>query len=57
MCKELTLWEKCVEFHGYLCPERAIGYRVSKIAIAQLGITRENSLQFIAGATNLTSAE
>lgn len=45
-----------VQYHGHLCPELAIGYRVSKIAMAELGITRENSLNFIAGAANSTSA-
>lgn len=41
-----------VQYHGHLCPELAIGYRVSKIAMTELGITRENSLEFIAGASN-----
>ncbi|PKM48075.1 MAG: hypothetical protein CVV03_00460 [Firmicutes bacterium HGW-Firmicutes-8] len=45
-----------VQYHGHLCPELAIGYRVSKIAITELGITRGNSLNFIAGAANSSSA-
>lgn len=36
-----------VQYHGHLCPELAIGYRVSKIATTELGIARENSLEFI----------
>lgn len=45
-----------VQYHGHLCPELAIGYRVSKIAMTELGISRENSLEFIAGAANSSSA-
>lgn len=45
-----------VQYHGHLCPELAIGYRVSKIAMTELGLSRENSLEFIAGAANSTSA-
>ncbi|ATW27634.1 formylmethanofuran dehydrogenase subunit E family protein [Candidatus Formimonas warabiya] len=45
-----------VNYHGHLCPELAIGYRVSRIAMNSLHITRENSLDFIAGAANSSSA-
>lgn len=45
-----------VQYHGHLCPELAIGYRVSRIAMQTLHITRENSLDFIAGAANSSSA-
>ncbi len=45
-----------VHYHGHLCPELAIGYRVSKIAMTELGITRENSLEYVAGAANSSSA-
>lgn len=45
-----------VQHHGHLCPELAIGYRVSRIAMNTLNITRKNCLEFIVGAANSSSA-
>ncbi|OAA83658.1 FmdE family protein [Clostridium ljungdahlii] len=33
------LWEKCVEFHGHLCPGLAIGYKASEAAKEKMGIS------------------
>lgn len=45
-----------VRYHGHLCPELAIGYRVGVIAQRELGISREKAHSFFALAENMTSA-
>lgn len=39
MYKELTSWEKAVEFHGHECPGLAIGVRAVEAARTRMGIT------------------
>lgn len=39
MCKPLTAWEKCVQFHGHECGGLTIGYKAASYAIELLGIT------------------
>jgi len=39
MRRELTAWEKAVEFHGHECPGLAIGVRAVEAAKAKMGIT------------------
>lgn len=38
MCKEKTMWEKSVEFHGHECPGLAIGYKACVAAITKMGL-------------------
>lgn len=38
MCRELTVWEKAVEFHGHECPGLAIGVRAVEAAKVKMGI-------------------
>jgi len=38
MCREKTMWEKAVEFHGHECPGLAIGYKACEAAIQKMGI-------------------
>lgn len=45
-----------VYFHGHLCPELAVGYRVSLIAKQELGINKVNSCNYYAISENATSA-
>ncbi len=39
MCRELTAWEKAVQFHGHECPGLAIGVRTVEAARAKMGIS------------------
>lgn len=52
MCREKTLWEKAVEFHGHSCPGLAIGYRVSEIALEQLSEMRAPDEELVAVVEN-----
>lgn len=38
MCMTKTDWERCIEFHGHICPGLAIGYRVAEAAAVKMGI-------------------
>lgn len=38
MCREKTIWEKCVEFHGHECPGLAIGYKACEAAITKMSL-------------------
>ncbi|MDA8226540.1 MAG: FmdE family protein [Desulfitobacterium hafniense] len=38
MCVEKTPWEQVVDFHGHICSEIAIGYRITQIALRELGL-------------------
>lgn len=38
MCREKTLWEKAVEFHGHECPGLAIGYKACEAVRKKMGI-------------------
>lgn len=43
-------------YHGHLCPELALGYRVSTIAFEHLGLTREESSNYYIIAENMSSS-
>lgn len=45
-----------VHYHGHLCPELAIGYRVGLVAQQELGLSREKAHSFFILAENMTSA-
>lgn len=47
MCKELTPWEKCVEFHGHICPGLSIGFKAAVIALNQLGVSRAGDEELV----------
>ncbi|EGW37979.1 FmdE family protein [Desulfosporosinus sp. OT] len=38
MCREKTMWEKAVEFHGHECPGLAIGYKACEAAKKKMSI-------------------
>ncbi len=38
MCAEKTPWEQVLDFHGHLCLEITIGFRLAQIAQRELGI-------------------
>src|SRR5665648_1178764 len=38
MCREKTMWEKSVEFHGHECPGLAIGYKACEAVIAKMNL-------------------
>ena len=52
MCKELTGWEKAVEFHGHVCPGLAIGYRAAGIALDLLQEERAADEELVAVVEN-----
>lgn len=43
-------------YHGHLCPELAVGYRVGLTAQKELGLTRDTVSNFFILAENMTSA-
>ncbi|MEW6622683.1 MAG: FmdE family protein [Bacillota bacterium] len=47
MCKEPTLWEKSVDFHGHVCPGLAIGYRVAEIALERINENRSEDEELV----------
>ncbi len=52
MCKQPTLWEKCVDFHGHICPGLALGYKAAVIALEKLDIARAMDEELFAIAEN-----
>lgn len=52
MCKEPTLWEKSVAFHGHVCPGLAIGYRVAEIALGKMKQNRNEDEEIVAIVEN-----
>lgn len=52
MCRELTPWEKSVEFHGHVCPGLVLGYKAAIIALSELGITRAKDEELVAIVEN-----
>lgn len=40
MCYQPTVWERCVEFHGHICPGLALGYKAAIIGLEMLGVER-----------------
>ena len=55
LCVPLPLLN-IVQYHGHLCPELAIGYRVGLAAQKELGLTRDNGRDFFILAENMSSA-
>jgi formylmethanofuran dehydrogenase subunit E len=39
MCRQITEWEKCVEFHGHECPGLAIGFKACEAVILKMEIS------------------
>lgn len=52
MCKEYTPWEKCVEFHGHICPGLTLGFKSTLLALEKLGVTRAQDEELIAIVEN-----
>lgn len=52
MCMEKTDWAKCVDFHGHACPGLAIGYRVARAAMENLGEIRDRDEELVAIVEN-----
>ena len=52
MCRELTPWEKCVEFHGHTCPGLVKGFKVAVIALRELGVARAQDEELVAIVEN-----
>ncbi|PKM48019.1 MAG: formylmethanofuran dehydrogenase [Firmicutes bacterium HGW-Firmicutes-8] len=52
MCRELTPWEKCVEFHGHACPGLVKGFKVALLALKELGVTRARDEELVAIVEN-----
>ncbi len=52
MSVEKNDWEKSIEFHGHSCPGLAIGYRVSKAALAELAAVRAIDEELVAIVEN-----
>lgn len=41
-------WQKCIEFHGHICPGIAIGYRASKAILELLGENKAADEELVA---------
>jgi formylmethanofuran dehydrogenase subunit E len=52
MCEVQSDWEKCVEFHGHVCPGLAIGYRAAKIGMQELAGRRALDEELVAIVEN-----
>jgi formylmethanofuran dehydrogenase subunit E len=48
MGEEKSDWEKCVEFHGHVCPGLAMGYRAAKIGLQELAARRALDEELVA---------
>jgi len=48
MCREMTPWEKSVEFHGHTCPGLAMGYRAAMAAMEHFGQGRSEDEEMVA---------
>lgn len=56
MCKQPTPWEKCVEFHGHICPGLMIGYKAATLAMEELGVTKSRDEELVVIAENNSCA-
>jgi formylmethanofuran dehydrogenase subunit E len=56
MCKPLSDWERCVNFHGHICPGLAIGYRIGLYALELLNSKKHWDNQLVITAKNLSCA-
>jgi len=52
LCKELTPWEKSVEFHGHICPGLVLGFKATVIALKELGVSRAADEELVAIVEN-----
>jgi formylmethanofuran dehydrogenase subunit E len=52
MGEEKSDWEKCVEFHGHVCPGLAMGYRAAKIGLQELAARRALDEELVAIVEN-----
>jgi formylmethanofuran dehydrogenase subunit E len=52
MGEEKSDWEKCVEFHGHICPGVAMGYRAAKIGLQELSARRALDEELVAIVEN-----
>jgi formylmethanofuran dehydrogenase subunit E len=52
MDKENNDLEKCIKFHGHLCPGLAIGYRAAKIGLQELAGKRSSDEELVAIVEN-----
>lgn len=52
MCKEKTLWEQVVAFHGHECMGLATGFRVAEAALLALGDGRDVDEEMVAIVEN-----
>jgi len=48
MCRELTPWEKSLDFHGHSCPGLAIGYRAAMAAMEHFSQGRSEDEEMVA---------
>lgn len=56
MCRQPSPWEKCVEFHGHICPGLMIGFKVATIAMEELQLTKAKDEELIALVENQSCA-
>lgn len=52
MIYDKIAWEKCVTFHGHICPGLVNGFKVAKLALKALGIERAGDEDLIAVVEN-----
>ena len=52
MSDEKSDWEKCVEFHGHICPGLAMGYRAATIGLRELATRRALDEELVAIVEN-----
>lgn len=48
MCREMTPWEKAVDFHGHTCPGLVLGYRAAMAAMEHFGQGRSVDEEMVA---------
>lgn len=56
MCKQPSPWEKCVEFHGHICPGLMIGFKVATIAMEELQLTKARDEELFVVVENQSCA-
>lgn len=52
MCKEPTLWEKALAFHGHSCPGLALGFRAAQAGLERLSTRRDVDEEIFAVVEN-----
>ena len=48
-------FQEVVEFHGHACPGLAFGFRATKLALRELGISRSSDEELVAVVENNSS--